>query len=145
MIYTASFDAKEHHHGTLKSLCWRIPCIEKGKRLLIYPQNRLDFLIPARALVPLYKQAVSQHGQEEAIQVFKSAYIEQLRENLPLIRAYLKELDPEQDETWLSKAKAGEFSHRNLAFKLVQTYRPDCAGGMDVPVSVEQLSLPVPA
>lgn len=154
VIYTASYFYPEHHHGLLVPLTRRYPIrvrsrppIDEAKRVKVYSFDEGDegikldpadahavsFLAPEPELAAMYKAL----GQEAFIQ----GYRVQLKRNLEAILEYLTDCDPGYDETWLTNAPPGAFSHRTLALKLVAKYRPDCLGGNDVPVVVYQPSL----
>jgi hypothetical protein len=91
---------------------------------------------------------------------YTNRYREEIRANLKAIKAWLERLDSREHQTLLCWEHSGRdetlkrspktFSHRNLAIKLVEKFRPDCYGGQDVinypmPVCRQCLSKVIPA
>lgn len=119
MIYTASYFQPENHHDQVISISLSEP---KNIRY----DGKLRMFAPDRALLNDYKAGkIDQAGYIER-------YREQLRKVWPNIKAWLDQLDPEEDLTLCCWEKAGDFCHRNLVIKFVEKYRPDCLGGTDI-------------
>ena len=119
MLYTASYQEPAYHHGLLLSVSRSIP---KGFKT----DGKLEFLIPCADLLVEYQ--ATRLDEAEYIQCYR----EQIKQSWLEVKAWLDNLDPEQNQTLLCWEPKGKFCHRNLVAKLVQKYRPDCFGGSDV-------------
>lgn len=137
MIYTASYFEPHRHHGKRLSISRSIPA---GFRV----EGRLECLIPSADLLNAWRAKRINEAE------YTNHYRKQIKMNLPIIKHWLSNLDPQEDMTLLcwessainkivtkpvgivEEAKERPFCHRNLAIKLVQKFRPDCYGGMDV-------------
>lgn len=88
--------------------------------------DKLQFLAPTEDLLADWKaEKIS-----EADYIVR--YRTQIKQSWQQVKQWLDSLDPKKDLTLLCWERKGEFCHRNLVAKLVQTYRPDCFGGCDV-------------
>ena len=137
MIYTASYFEPHRHHGKRLSISRSIPA---GFQV----EGRLECLILSADLLQAWK--AKRINETE----YTNRYREQIKMNLPIIKHWLANLDSEEDMTLLcwessginkiltkpvaiaEEAKEQPFCHRHLAIKLVQKFRPDCYGGMDI-------------
>lgn len=147
MIYTASYFQSIHHHGALVPISLSIPKHCKG----VDQEHPLrELLAPSRQLLNWWKkQEESAHESQElfpspdVINEYTNRYRLEISPRIEEIKTYLETRDPEEDETWLCWEGVGEFCHRNLAYKLVEKYRPDCAGGRDTFLWANCNGLPV--
>lgn len=122
MIYTASYFQPDNHHGQVISISLSAPRNVKK-------HGEIKMFAPNRELLNDYKaKRVDDEG-------YVARYREQLRPIWPQIKEWLDSLNPDEDMTLCCWEKAGEFCHRNLVIKFIETYRPDCLGGQDVPNS----------
>jgi hypothetical protein len=156
VIYTASYSERNRHHGQLISISRSIP---QGFRI----DGRLEFFVPSADLLRDWKEKRINSEEE-----YTNRYREQIRAHLKPIKTWLENLDPRQDQTLLCWERSGidetlkrwqktgqwhekrPFCHRNLVIKLVEKFRPDCYGGMDVinypmPVCRNWLTQVIPA
>jgi uncharacterized protein YeaO (DUF488 family) len=115
MIYTASYFQKQNHKGDRFSISLTEP---KGFQL----NGKLWMFVPSENLLKKYKnQSVNQEQ-------YLSEYREICKERLFLIKPWLEIIKPEFDVTLLCWERKGEFCHRNLVYKFIEKYRPDCLG-----------------
>ncbi|HEY9650151.1 MAG TPA: hypothetical protein V6C95_05775 [Coleofasciculaceae cyanobacterium] len=121
MIYTASYFEPHNHHGQLVSISRSTP---KGFQL----DGKLACFMPSAHLLAGWKKGIPE-GR------YIDIYREEIRANLPIIRVWMKALNPDEDMTLLCWEKAGDFCHRNLVAKMIEVHRPDCFGGCDVKVN----------
>jgi len=149
MIYTASYFAPKNWHGRLIPISRSIPAALVDRVEADHPLRWL--LAPSQDLLRWWKRQETYYGEmgwefpaEQAIDQYTDRYRQELRQEFEIgdgrrmtavaeLRDYLQKADPSHDETWLCWEPAGEFCHRNLDFKFVVKFRPDCAGGMDQP------------
>lgn len=141
MIYTASYFQETHHHGQLVPISRGIPPQYRSRVDAYHPLREL--LQPPEALLTWWKaqeQLAIESGAafplEQQIDEYTAQYREAIKAVLPDLKTYLAHLEPASDETWLCWEAPGEFCHRNLAFALVERFRPDCVGGQDAPTVV---------
>ena len=126
MIYTASYKQPQNHHGELISISRTVP---RG----VSVNGSIPFLAPSQGLLEFWKATKDEQQ-----------YIDRYRQEISrhwggidsdtAIANWLRGLSPRIDQTLLCWEKSGDFCHRNLAIKFVQKYRPDCYGGMDIPL-----------
>ena len=118
MIYTASYFQPKNHHGRRAGISRSVP-----KHFI--PDDRLLFLAPSAALLRDCKLGLSEED-------YTNRYREELKGRWAIVKPWLQQIQPEQDQTLLCWEHKGNFCHRNLVGLMVQKYCPDCWGGSDV-------------
>ena len=118
MIYTASFFAPSHHHGAVTSISLKAP------NQFSSPPS-LELFKPTWTLLKDWKRSPD---EERYIAEYRSL----MKERWVGVSGWLKDLDPNIDQTLCCWEPAGDFCHRNLVGLMVQRYRPECWGGRDV-------------
>lgn len=127
MLYTASYFQPKNHHGRCVGISRSVP------RHFV-PDDRLLFLAPSAALLRDCKQGLSDEAYIER-------YREELRSRWAIVKPWLQQLDPSEDQTLLCWEHKGNFCHRNLVALMIQKFRSDCWGGADVEKAAEQGNL----
>ena len=122
MIYFTGFWNWEKQHGRLIS-------IANGEPPVFKDIERLTFFVPDWKSVQLWKSSLKTDDDWKA---FVAAYRILCRERWDAIARWLDKLDPKADSTLLCWEPKSSVCHRMLAAKIVQHYRPDCYGGLDV-------------
>jgi hypothetical protein len=123
MLFTASFFQPFHINGELISIARTEPT---GIKIT----DKLLFFVPS---YEFQKQLISHKTTKSGLDNLILAYKRECASKLTEIKEWLAGLEPEVDQTLASWELPGEFSYRNLAFKFVEHYRPDCVGGNDRP------------
>ena len=123
MIYLTGFQNWEKQFGKLVSIANSEPEGFKGN------VDRLHFFAPNWKDVNLWKTSFKADADWEN---FVAMYRLVCRERWRSIAHWLKNLNPEEDTTLLCWERASSRCHRSLVAKIVEHYRPDCYGGLDV-------------
>jgi hypothetical protein len=112
MLFTATHEATEHHHGVVHSVNTRDQ----------HPfARRIPCLVPTAEVLAIVDPAE-----------FRKAYFNLLHQRQEVVEQWLATLKPEVDYTVASLASdAPEW--RSLVGALVAKKRPDCWGGSDLP------------
>ncbi len=125
MLYCASYNQPENHHGRLISISCTIP---KG----IEVAGHLDFFKPTEDLLKWWKTSPQ---DDKAWAEYTSQFWATLADRKAQILEWVHALEkkPSQDITLLCWEKAGDRCHRNLVARLLQKHCPESFGGCDVP------------
>ena len=124
MLYLTGFQNWEKQTGKLFSIANSEPDGFKGH------VERLRFLVPDWETVNLWK---SSYKTDRDWETFVNVYRVLCRSRWEQIARWLETLKPEEDVTLLCWERHSSKCHRSLVAKIVQHYRPDCYGGLDVP------------
>ncbi len=123
MLYLTGFQNWDKQFGGLISIANSEPPGFKGHI------RRLPFLVPDWTTVNLWRQSPK---TEQDWQAFVATYRVLCKERWDAIARWLETLDPRVDNTLLCWEPRSSRCHRSLVAKIIENYRPDCYGGLDV-------------
>jgi hypothetical protein len=122
MIYFTAFSKWEFQFGELQSIAKYPPKSHSDVKTI-------ELFVPNWRAVQKYKNSPKSKADWED---YVEAYRKTCRSRWNAIKHWLDNLDPETDVTLCCWERSPVRCHRSLVAKIVETYRPDCYGGLDV-------------
>lgn len=108
-IYFSNINTKEHHHGTVLSMCMKP----------ITGYKNVECLAPTKELVYGHKY------QGKSNEWYEQGYRKLLAQRSAAVRSFINGLNIERDYTLLCYCAEGKFCHRQLLAKWFKSYRPE--------------------
>ena len=122
MIHFTAFSKWEYQFGEVQSIAKYPPKSHSNV-------STISLFVPTWDAVGKYKNSPK---SKEDWDKYVDAYRNTCRSRWRAIEHWLGNLTPEIDATLCCWEQSPVRCHRSLASKIVETYRPDCYGGLDV-------------